>query len=63
MENDQIKECIVYAGEMWDGEFITVGFDFEGMEFRINLSRTGAIWLANEILQLTGEHIDPELPL
>lgn len=57
MEDQEINDCTIYAGEMWDGEFITIGFDADGEEFRINVSREGAIWLAKEILQLTAENI------
>ncbi len=61
--NDETCELIITVEDVNDGDFIKIRFESEDSEddCDIDLHREGAIWLAREILQRTGETVGYEM--
>ncbi len=59
-DEDDIIQSTVSISELNDGDFFRIQYEDENDEYlELDLNVECAIWLAKEILQRTGENIDP----
>lgn len=69
MFEDETTQQIISISEIEDGDFILLEIEMQPIEddcdlvdaYQFVLDRETACWLARELLNITGENIDPEL--